>query len=103
MVLLGGVDLPLRAIREQTGSAIDLIIQVARDATGARFVSSITEVVGMEGDVVTTAELFTRRPFRRVGAESPASGDGRVTLETPLVSTGIMCVALQAARAGRSA
>jgi pilus assembly protein CpaF len=103
MVLLGGVDLPLRAIREQTGSAIDLIIQVARDATGARFVSSITEVVGIEGDVVTTAELFTRRPFRRVGAESSAAGDGRVTLETPLVSTGIMCVALQAARAGRSA
>lgn len=103
MVLLGGVDLPLRAIREQTGSAVDLIIQVARDGSGARFVSSITEVVGMEGDVISTAELFTRRPIRMIGSEAATGWDGRVTLETPLVSTGIMCAALQAARAGRPA
>lgn len=60
MVLLSGVELPLRAIREQIASAIDLIVQLSRDAEGRRFVSSITEVVGMEGDVVSTADLFVR-------------------------------------------
>ena len=60
MVLLGGVELPLRAIREQISSAIDIIVQLSRDALGRRFVSSITEVVGMEGEVVTTADLFVR-------------------------------------------
>lgn len=60
MVLLGGVELPLRAIREQIASAIDVIVQLTRDAAGRRFVSSITEVVGMEGDVVSTADLFVR-------------------------------------------
>lgn len=60
MVLLGGVELPLRAIREQIASAVDLVVQLSRDGTGARFVSSITEVVGMEGDVISTADLFVR-------------------------------------------
>lgn len=60
MVLLSGVELPLRAIREQIASAIDLIVQLSRDAEGRRFVSSITEVVGMEGEVVSTADLFVR-------------------------------------------
>jgi len=60
MVLLGGVDLPLRAIREQVASAVDLIVQLTRGADGSRFVSSITEVVGLEGEVVSTAELFHR-------------------------------------------
>ena len=60
MVLLGGIDLPLRAIREQVASAINFIVQLTRDASGRRYVSSISEVVGMEGDVVSTADLFTR-------------------------------------------
>ena len=60
MVLLAGVELPLRAIREQIASAIDLIVQLSRDAEGRRYVSSITEVVGMEGEVVSTADLFVR-------------------------------------------
>jgi pilus assembly protein CpaF len=60
MVLLGGVELPLRAIREQIASAINFIVQLTRDASGHRFVSSIAEVVGMEGDVVSTADLFVR-------------------------------------------
>ena len=74
MVFLGGVDLPLRAIREQIASAVDIIVQLTRDASGKRFVSSITEIVGMEGDVVSTADLFHR-----------ASGGAN----SPLVSTGI--------------
>lgn len=60
MILLAGVDLPLRAVREQIASSIDLIVHLARDAQGRRFVTTITEVVGMESDVVSTADLFAR-------------------------------------------
>lgn len=60
MVLLGGVELPLRAIREQVASSIDLIVHLVRDTVGRRFISTVTEVVGMEGEVVSTADLFAR-------------------------------------------
>ena len=60
MVLLGGVELPLRAIREQVASSIDLIVHLVRDTMGRRFISTVTEVVGMEGEVVSTADLFAR-------------------------------------------
>jgi len=66
MILLAGVDLPLRAVREQASSSIDLIIHLARDARGRRFVTTITEVVGMEGDIVSTADLFSREFGRAV-------------------------------------
>jgi pilus assembly protein CpaF len=79
MVLLGGVDLPLRAIREQVASAVDLIVQLTRGADGSRFVSSITEVVGLEGDVVSTAELFHR----------PTGPDQARTAAPSLMSTGV--------------
>jgi len=79
MVLLGGVDLPLRAIREQVASAVDLIVQLTRGADGSRFVSSITEVVGLEGDVVSTAELFHR----------PTGPDQDRTAAPSLMSTGV--------------
>jgi pilus assembly protein CpaF len=58
LVLTAGVDLPLRAIREQIASAFDLIVQVVRQVDGTRRVSHITEVVGMEGDVVTLQDLY---------------------------------------------
>jgi pilus assembly protein CpaF len=60
MTLLGGVDLPLRAIREQIASSIDLIVHLARDARGRRYVAEIAEIEGMESDVVAMADLFTR-------------------------------------------
>ena len=72
MVLLAGVDLPLRAIREQIASAIDVVVQLNRDAEGRRLVTSITEVVGMEGDVLSAAEIFQRSPER--GAALVATG-----------------------------
>lgn len=100
MVLLGGVDLPLRAIREQIGSAVDLIVQVTRDVSGARFVSSITEVVGLESDVISTADLFTRSPIGGMASGTPMGADGRISIETPLVATGIVCAKLQSIRAG---
>jgi len=59
LVLTAGIDLPLRAIREQIASAFDLLIQVSRNVDGARRVTFVTEVVGMESDVVTLQDLYS--------------------------------------------
>ena len=58
MVLMAGFDLPVRAIREQVSSAVDLIVHQARMRDGSRKITAITEVVGMEGDVITLQDLF---------------------------------------------
>ncbi len=58
MVMMAGMDLPVRAIREQIASAIDLIIQQSRLRDGSRRIVSVTEVVGMEGEIITLQELF---------------------------------------------
>ena len=58
LVLMAGYDLPVRAIREQIASAVDLIVQVKRLRDGSRRTTNITEVIGMEGDVIVTQELF---------------------------------------------
>jgi pilus assembly protein CpaF len=58
LVLMAGYDLPMRAIREQVASAIDVVVQLSRLRDGSRRVVSITEVVGMEGDVVTLSDLY---------------------------------------------
>jgi len=57
MVMMAGFDLPMRAIREQISSAVDVIVQISRLRDGSRRVISITELVGMEGDIITTQEL----------------------------------------------
>ncbi len=58
MVMMAGMDLPLRAIREQIASAANLIVHQERLRDGARKITHITEVVGMEGDVITLQDLF---------------------------------------------
>jgi pilus assembly protein CpaF len=58
MVLLAGIDLPLRAIREQVVSAFDIIVYQARFRDGSRRITHITEVVGLEGDTVVLQDLF---------------------------------------------
>ncbi|WP_425483351.1 CpaF family protein [Arthrobacter zhaoguopingii] len=58
LVLMAGMDLPLRAIREQIASAVDLIIQLTRMRDGSRRVTHVTEVQGMEGEVVTLQDAF---------------------------------------------
>ncbi|HJX67409.1 MAG: CpaF family protein [Aeromicrobium sp.] len=58
MVLMAGVDLPLRAIREQVSSAVDLIVHQSRMKDGSRRIEFITEVQGMEGDVVVMQDVF---------------------------------------------
>ncbi len=58
MVLMSGVELGVRAIREQIGSALDLIIQIARHRDGSRTVTKVAEITGMEGDVVTMQDVY---------------------------------------------
>jgi pilus assembly protein CpaF len=58
MTLMSGFDLPIRAIREQMASAIDLIVQLTRLRDGTRRITHITEVQGMEGDVITLQDVF---------------------------------------------
>src|SRR6476659_5403883 len=59
MVLMAGVDLPVRAIREQVAGAVELIIQQSRLKDGSRRIVAISEVVGMESDVITLQDIFT--------------------------------------------
>jgi len=58
MVLMAGMNLPIPAIRQQIASAIDIIVQQSRMRDGTRKVTSISEVLGMEGDVIVTQEIF---------------------------------------------
>ena len=59
MIGLAGINLPAKAVRTQIAAAIDMIVQIARMRDGMRRITSITEVVGMEGDIITTQELYT--------------------------------------------
>jgi pilus assembly protein CpaF len=81
MVMMAGMDLPIRAIREQIASAVDLIVQVARLKDGSRRVTYVTEVIGMEGDVVTLQDLFVYD--HRAGRDEQGRPRGA------LVSTGL--------------
>ena len=58
MVLMSGMELPLRAIRSQIASAVDIIVQIARLRDGSRKIINIAEVTGMEGDIITLQDLF---------------------------------------------
>jgi pilus assembly protein CpaF len=61
MVLMSGVELGVRAIREQIGSSLDLLIQIDRFRDGSRGISQVTEITGMEGDVVTMQDIYKFR------------------------------------------
>ncbi len=62
MVLMSGFDMPVKAIREQIASALDLVVHQARLRDGSRKIVSISEVVGMEGDTITLQDIFVYRP-----------------------------------------
>ncbi|NBX67617.1 MAG: pilus assembly protein TadA [Proteobacteria bacterium] len=66
LCMMAGMDLPAKAIREQIASAVNLIIQQSRLADGTRKVTSITEVIGMQGEVVTMQEIFA---FKKTGMD----------------------------------
>jgi pilus assembly protein CpaF len=85
LVLMGGVELPVRAIREQIASAFDLIVHLVRLVDGSRRVSRITEVAGLEGDVVTLQDLFVAR-----SPEDDLLTNRRYALLGPLRSTGLL-------------
>ena len=80
MVLMSGMDLPLKVVRQQISSAVDLIIQQTRLKDGSRKVTAITEVIGMEGDTVVMSDIFK---FEQTGV----SPDGKIKGE--LKATGI--------------
>jgi pilus assembly protein CpaF len=66
MVSMTGITFPMRALRAQMASAINVVLQIARDEDGHRRVVSLQEVNGMEGDVITMSEIFT---FERTGVD----------------------------------
>jgi Flp pilus assembly protein, ATPase CpaF len=81
MVLMSGMNLPIKAIRDQVASAVDLIIQQSRLMDGSRRITHITEVQGMEGDVIILQDIFK---FEQRGLDSKGKVKGE------FVSTGIM-------------
>jgi pilus assembly protein CpaF len=85
LVLTAGVDLPLRAIREQISSAFDLVVQVSRLVDGTRRITHVTEVLRMESDVVTLQDVFIAKPVENA-AEQAETGH---RLLGPLTCTGI--------------
>jgi pilus assembly protein CpaF len=86
LVLTAGIDLPLRAIREQISSAFDLLVQIQRLVDGSRRITHVTEVLRMESDVITLQDIFAAKPPE---AEEHNPTAGRTKLLTPLQSTGL--------------
>jgi pilus assembly protein CpaF len=80
MCLMSGLDLPVKVLREQIAAAIDLVVQQARLKDGTRKITAITEVSGMEGDIITMTDIFK---FQQTGVAE----DGKVLGE--LRPTGI--------------
>jgi len=72
MIAMANLNIPDKAIRQQIGSALDLVLQVTRLSDGTRKVTSISEITGMEGDVITMQEIFL---FERKGL----TPDGKVS------------------------
>jgi pilus assembly protein CpaF len=74
MVAMANLNIPERAIRQQISSAINLIVQVSRLADGTRKVTNISEITGMEGDVITMQDIFV---FERTGITAQGKVTGR--------------------------
>jgi pilus assembly protein CpaF len=84
LVLTAGVDLPLRAIREQISSAFDLLIQINRLVDGSRRLTNVTEVLRMESEVITLQDIFIAKP-----PDEDSNAMRTLTLLTPLNCTGL--------------
>jgi pilus assembly protein CpaF len=80
LILMAGMELPLKVVRQQISSAIDLIVQQTRLKDGQRMVTAVTEVAGMEGDIVVLSDIFK---FNQTGVD----GEGKILGE--LRATGI--------------
>jgi pilus assembly protein CpaF len=84
LVMTAGVELPHRAIREQIASAFDLLVQIQRLVDGSRRITQISEVLGMESDVVTLQDIFIARP-----PDENQAFSGAHRLLSPLHATGL--------------
>ncbi len=82
MVLMAGMELPVKAIREQVASAVDIIVHQSRLSDGTRKITHITEVTGMEGDIITMQDIFV---YERTGVDARGNvlGKHRATGITP--------------------
>src|SRR5216110_168618 len=90
LVMTGGIDLPLRAIREQISSAFDLLIQISRLVDGSRRITHITEVLRMESDVITLQDVFLARPpDEREQGNGDEAGSGSPKLLKQLECSGL--------------
>ncbi|HSK67549.1 MAG TPA: CpaF family protein [Anaerolineales bacterium] len=85
MVLMSGMDLPLKVVRQQISSAVDLIIQQTRLKDGSRKITAITEVVGMEGDIVVLTDIF-KFDATGIGPNGKILGELRATGIRPIFS-----------------
>jgi len=74
MVAMANLNLPERAVRQQIASAVDLIVQITRQADGTRKATALSEVTGMEGDVITMQDIFL---FEKQGLSSGGKVTGR--------------------------
>jgi pilus assembly protein CpaF len=74
MIMMGGLDMPVRALRQQIASSIDVIVQVTRLPGGKRTISHITEVLGLEQDIIVMQDIFT---FRRKGVDADSAAHGQ--------------------------
>jgi pilus assembly protein CpaF len=81
MVSMAGVSFPMKALRAQMASALNVVVQISRDEDGRRRVQSLQEINGMEGDIITMSEIFT---FERNGIDKEGNVLGR------LRATGVM-------------
>jgi pilus assembly protein CpaF len=71
--MMANLSLPLKAIRMQVASALNLVVQIERMRDGVRRVQNVSEIAGMEGDIITARELFT---FRYIGEKRDGTIDG---------------------------
>ncbi|MGH7904731.1 MAG: CpaF family protein [Candidatus Dormibacteraceae bacterium] len=94
LVLMAGVDLPVRAIRQQIASAVNVIIQLERLRDGSRKVTQVTEIMGMEGDTVTMQDVFLFES-RGAGADGKIVGDFAPTGLRPRILERMFAMGLQ--------
>jgi pilus assembly protein CpaF len=76
LVLMAGMDLPLKVVRQQISSAVDLIVQQTRLKDGQRKVTAVTEVAGMEGDIIILSDIFK---YIQTGVSSEGQVVGEVS------------------------
>jgi pilus assembly protein CpaF len=86
MCMMAGLELPVRVIREQIASAVDLIIQQTRLRDGTRKITQVTELAGMEGDTVVLTDIF-KFEQTGIGTDSEVMGEIKPTGIRPMFST----------------